>query len=331
MSRRAQNHFKHSLKMAAKSYITDAQLEEERFAVAKCEKELEAATTKLLVIRDFAKPKNLKKHDSDIKTAEANANAEKAKYDIELEKLSTLENQLEKCVIKSTVTGQVVYNNQDRWRGDEYFIRKGNRVRERQVIVKLPDVGKMQVKGKIGEARVDRVKPGMEVAIHVEALRGAELKGVVNTVSAYASDENFFNPNTKEYDAIITVLDPPATLKPGMTSQVSIRVETQSNVLQVPVQCIVERGGKHYAVIREESTKLGLRELLVGSTNDKFIIVKDGLGPDDDVVMNPRVHVARLGLKDVDAPAGSAKPTDDSKAKDQSAPLAADKKTQAAS
>ncbi len=306
MARRAKNYHEHSRKLAARGYITETQLESDRFAVDKHGKELDAATTKLHVIRDYTKPKTLKKHDSDIKTAEATVASEKAKREIEVEKLANLESQLGKCVIKATTTGQVVYE-QNRWRGDEFTIRKGNRVRERQVIVKLPDVGKMQVKAKIGEARVNRVKPGMAAIIRVEALRGTELQGIVQTVNAYASDENWMNPNTKEYDAIVTIENPPAALKPGMSSQVSIRVETQPDVLQVPVQCVVERNGKHYGIVRETSGKLALRELLIGSTNEKFLIVKDGITAIDEVVMNPRAHLARVGLKETDSTSSKPK------------------------
>ncbi|WP_010585638.1 efflux RND transporter periplasmic adaptor subunit [Schlesneria paludicola] len=314
-SRRAKATYEYGRKMRARGFITDSQLEGELFSVKRYDKDRDAATTKLMVLREYTKPKTLIKHESDIKTNEAAEFAEKAKYEIELAKLAKLEEQLEKCVIKATTTGQVVYNNQDRWRGDEYFVRKGNRVRERQVLVKLPDIGQMQVKAKIGEARVDRVKPGMEAIIRVEAMRGSELKGIVKTVSAYASDEMWYNPNTKEYDAIITITDPPATLKPGMTSQVAIRVETQQDVLQVPVQSVVERTGKHYSIVREQDGKLSLRELSIGSSNEKFIIVKEGLGRDDEVVMNPRPHLARVGLKDVEVDPNGAKPADDAKGK----------------
>ena len=153
----------------------------------------------------------------------------------------------------------------------------------------------------------------MSAVIQVEALRGTEIKGTVTTVNAYPSDEMWFNPNIKEFDATITLEHPPATLKPGMSSKVAIRVETQADVMQVPIQAVVQRGDKHYGVIREPSGKLALRELLVGSTNDKFIVIKDGLSATDDVVMNPRVHLAAVGLKDQDAsrkkePAGAEIP-----------------------
>lgn len=319
-SRRAENFYTHSQKLAARGYITDSQLQSDKFSVQKFAKDLEAAQTKLLVLREYTRPKTLKKHDSDIKTAEATVVAERSKHEIELEKLANLEAQLERCVIKAPVAGQVVYNNQNRWRDDEFTIRKGNRVRERQVIIKLPDQGKMQVKAKIGEARVNRVKPGMTAVIRIEALRGVELTGKVQTVSAYASDENWFNPNTKEYDAIITVDNPPPVLKPGMSSQVSIRVETQSEALQVPIQSVVERSGKHYTILRTAAGQLQLRELLIGSINDKFIVVKDGLAATDEVLMNPRAHLARVGLPESEPSSPTASPDGNAAAPASSAP-----------
>ena len=310
-SRRAANFLKHSQKLASRGYITDVQLESDRFSVEKFSKDLAGAKTKLNVIRMYTKPKTLRKHDSDIKTAEASAFAEKSKLEIEREKLKNLESQLGKCVIKAPSAGQVVFANQNRWRGDEFLVRKGNRVRERQVIVMLPDSSKMQVKTKVGEARVDRVKPGMSAVVQIEALRGTELKGTVKTVNAYASDQNWINPNVKEFDAIVTLTDPPAMLKPGMSSKVSIRVETQQDVMQVPVQTVVERGEKHYCVIREATGKLALRDVQIGSTNDKFIIIKAGLSATDEVVMNPRAHLAAVGLKEEDASKKKDKPATD--------------------
>jgi HlyD family secretion protein len=307
--RRAENFYTHSCKLAVRGYITDTQLESDKFAVSKYKKDLDAAETKLMVLRTYTKPKTLKKHDSDINTAKASVAAEEAKLAIETEKLDNLKSQLEKCVIKAPSAGQVVFNNVDRWRQDEFFIRKGGLVRERQVIVKLPDVTKMQVKAKVGEARVDRVKPGMSTVVLTEALRDMELKGTVSTVSAYASGENWFNPNVKEYDAVIVVANPPATLKPGMSAQVKIRVETIPEAVQVPVQTVIERDDKHYCIVRDSHGKLAAREVLIGSTNDKFIVVKDGVTATDDIVMNPRAHVAQVGLKEVDdAPAAKPKP-----------------------
>jgi HlyD family secretion protein len=294
--RRAEDFYEHSRTLAKKSYITDVQLEGDRFSVDKHKKDLDAAETKLMVIREYTKPKTLKKHDSDIRTAEAAVEAEKSKLAIEEEKLQKLEKQVENCMIKAPSAGQIVYANQNLWPQHPYYIRKGGLVNERQVIVKLPDTSKMQVRAKISEARVNRVKPEMTVSITTEALKEHKLYGKVSTISAYAASNDWLSGNTKEYDAIVLINDPPITLRPGMSAKVKILIESQPDVLQVPVQAIVERDQKHYCIVKSPDGQLARRELVVGSTNEKHIIATSGLSERDEIVMNPKPHLAKVDL-----------------------------------
>jgi RND family efflux transporter MFP subunit len=301
---RAKNTLKFSEKMAARGYINQLKLEADRFAVQKNRKELEVAQVKLDVLREYTKAKTLKKHESDINTSAAKVQSERAKHEIESDKLTQIESQLAKCEIHAPIAGQVVYPELERWRGNgESAIRPGTRVREQQVIIRLPDPKKMQVKAKISEARVDRVKPGMTVDIQLDALQGLKLHGVVKTVNPYPSNDNWFMSNIKEYASFIEILDAPPALRPGMSAHVAIRVETIEQALQVPVQAVVERGGKFYCLLRDAASKLSAREVLIGSTNDKFLVIRDGLAEGQEVVLNPRAHLDEVGLPAVDVEA----------------------------
>ena len=46
--------------------------------------------------------------------------------------------------------------------------------------------------------------------------------------------------------------------------------------------------------------KLAAREVLIGSTNDKFLVIREGLSEGQEVVMNPRAHLEEVGLPAVD-------------------------------
>ncbi len=210
----AENTLKFSKKMASRGYISQLKLDADRFGVQKYFKELEVAQVKLEVLRTYTKAKTLKKHESDINISKAKVAAESAKHEIEADKLAQIESQLEKCVIKAPIDGQVVYPEMERWRGNsDGAIRAGTRVREQQVIIRLPDPKKMQVKAKISEAKIDRVKPGMKVDIQLDALQGLLLHGVVNKVNPYPSSDNWFMSNVKEYAAFIEILDAPDALR----------------------------------------------------------------------------------------------------------------------
>ncbi|HJT32045.1 MAG TPA: HlyD family efflux transporter periplasmic adaptor subunit [Pirellulales bacterium] len=298
--RRAKNVLKYSKRMAARGYIDRFKLEADQFGVAKYEKELRVAQVKLDVLRNYTKIKTVKELESKIKISEAKVKSEGAKHQIELDKLAQIESQLEKCTIKAPIAGQVVYAEIQRWRsnGDD-AIRAGTRVREQQVIIRLPDPKKMQVKARISEARVDRVKAGMKVKIELDALPGLELHGQVKKVNPYPSDDNWFSSNVKEYATFIEILDPPNALRPGMSAHVAIRVETQPAALQVPVQAVVQREGKFYCLVRERA-KLAAREVLIGASNEKFLVIRDGLTEGQEVAMNPRAHLDEVGLPAID-------------------------------
>ena len=78
----------------------------------------------------------------------------------------------------------------------------------------------------------------MPVSIEIEGLPGANLQGKVTKVNEYPAPDNWFNSNVKEYATTIEVFNPPAGLRPGMTAQVAIRVETIDDVRAADCQLV---------------------------------------------------------------------------------------------
>ncbi len=179
--------------------------------------------------------------------------------------------------------------------GAEYQIKQGTVVHEQRVVIRLPDPKQMQVVAKVAESRIEQIKPGMPAKIEIEGLPGVELSGKVTRVNEYPAPDNWFNSGVKEYATTVEVFDPPKGLRPGMTARVSIRVETISDALQVPIQAVLERGGKYYCVQRS-GEKLAPRQVLVGSTNEKFLVIRQGLKVGDEVLLNPRSHISDESL-----------------------------------
>jgi len=160
---------------------------------------------------------------------------------------------------------------------------------------------------KVAESRIDLIKKDMPASFEIEGLPGVKLEGKVIKVNEYPVPDNWFNANVKEYATTIQVNDPPAGLRPGMTAKVAIRVETLPDVLQVPIQAVVQRGGKHYCLLARPGVAIEPREVLIGSTNEKFLVIRDGLSRDDLVLMNPRVHMNRLHFPEAEEAAGDEK------------------------
>lgn len=294
--RRAQDFARHSEKLAAKGYVTSLQLEADRFSIEKERITLETAKTKLNVLRNFTRAKMLSQLEADIKTAEANLRSQESTHALDLEKLELVQAQIVKCEIRAPADGQVVYaNSNERRGGTEVVIEEGAMVRERQVIIRLPDPKKMQVKARINESRIDRVREGMQTTVRLDAFPEVEMQGTVTKVDAYPLAGSWFMSNVKEYGTYINIHDPPPGMRPGMTAEVRIKVEQLADELQVPVQAIVEHGAEHYCLLPNASG-LEVRKITIGSTNEKFVVIKDGLKPKELVVVNPRTYLDQVKL-----------------------------------
>lgn len=297
--RRAEEYLHYSERLAAKGYVTNIQLDADRFAVLKAKKDFAVAETKLNILTNFTKEKTLKRLESDVQAAEAKLRATKDSHQIELDRLKNVEEQIAKCRITAPVNGQVVYAN-DSGRSSDVLIEEGRMVRERQTIIRLPDHEKMQVVAKVNESHVDLIEPGQTVAIRVDALPGVELTGVVRKVAEYPLPTSSYTAHVKNYATEIEIHDPPKDLRPGMTAEVAVLVEHREQALQVPVQSVVERAGHFFCIVQAADEDLAAREVEIGATNDKFVVIESGLAADDQVCVSPQPYLTDMDLPEAD-------------------------------
>ncbi|HEX5105149.1 MAG TPA: efflux RND transporter periplasmic adaptor subunit, partial [Pirellulaceae bacterium] len=286
-------------RLAARNIITALQLEGAQFNVDKARNDVDAAQNKLNALRKYTQAKMLKQFDSDIATADAKVKAEESSYQLELDKLKEIEDQITKCVISAPNAGQVVYcNRYNSGRSGstaEFVVEAGSTVREQQPIIRLPRSNEMKVKATVNEARVTLVRPGLPVSIRVDALKDVSIMGEVEKVNQYAEPGSWSGGNVKKYATFVKINDPPAELRNGMNAEVRIYVERQSDALQVPVQALAEHKGHFFALVKSGG-KYETREVSINSTNDKVAVIKDGLAEKDEVVMNPRGQPAMFHL-----------------------------------
>lgn len=298
--RKAEDYLKFSDRLRKKGFISGIQYEADKFASEKSKKDLEAAKQKLMVLQKYTERKNLGELESNIRSGEAKLAAQKATRDLEKKRLDIIVAQIEKCTVKAPEDGQVVYASSTEssryYSGSsDVLIEEGAMVRERQVIVKLPDTKRMQVKAKVNESKIALVRPGQPVSIRLDAFPEAELTGVVEKVSEYPAQGAYWMANVKEYDTIIRILDSSIALRPGYTAEVRIRVAHQSNALLAPIQALLEQGGQYYCVVRGDSG-WEAREVKVSQTNDKFAVIDSGLDDGDSIVLAAASLRDRLGL-----------------------------------
>ncbi len=298
--RRAKEYLSYSQRLAARGYVTSQQLEGDQFAVEKAKTELSVAKTKLKVLQEYTKRKTLKSLQSDIKSAEADWKSKESSYELELAELADEQEQVEKCTIRAPSAGQVVYaNRQSSRRESEFLVEQGAAVRENQELIRLPDPTKMQVKAKVNESQVTSITAGMPASIRLDAFGDSLLEGEVIKVNEYPEAAGWYSSQVKEYATYIKILNPPPGLRPGLTAEVTIHVQRTENAIMLPVQTVYEHGRDLYSFKQAGENEWQACKLTVGSTNEKFVYVKDGIEENDVVAMNPRSLLDRVELPEI--------------------------------
>lgn len=96
-----------------------------------------------------------------------------------------------------------------------------------------------------------------------------------------------------------------------MNAEVAFQIEHQDEALLVPVQAVIEREGRHYCMLpgEDRDNAVSVREVAIGSTNEKFVKVEQGLSEGETVIVNPETFVDELDLEQaVTLPVADAAP-----------------------
>jgi RND family efflux transporter MFP subunit len=225
--------------------------------------------------------------------AKAKADLDSARVVAELEKgqLERFKKQLDLAIIKAPEDGILVYS-QTRYWDPASRVQVGGMVMYQMPIFQLPELDHMQVKVRIHESKVKKIKEGQAVEVRVESYHNRVLHGTVKKVATLSdSADSWRRGGVKDYETIVTIDDLPedAALKPGMTAEVAIKVNHLSDVLLAPVQAVTEIDGQHYVYVAGPGG-VERREVQVGESNEKFIEIASGVEGGEPVCLDARAR-----------------------------------------
>jgi HlyD family secretion protein len=220
----------------------------------------------------------------------AEAKARKDAVDLLLERqemrLAKYTGQLKKCKIYAPADGIVAYATSRSWYSSYTRIREGAFVRQRQHILTLPALHRMQVKTAVHESVRSQIEVGMPATIRVDALPGRVYKGSVQYLSVMPDPGGILDSDVKVYDALVTIDEDVQRLKPGMTAVVEIHVAQVKDVLCVPVEAVVQIDGDNWCYVEAEGG-VERRVVALGRTNEELVEVREGLVEGERVVLDP--------------------------------------------
>ncbi|UCG31796.1 MAG: efflux RND transporter periplasmic adaptor subunit [Phycisphaerales bacterium] len=318
--RRATEKLADSEKLAAKNFISQLDLDDDKFRAYEAQISLQKAELALEILQKYTHEVDRARVESDWeeakkelerirKSADANEAKKKAnkegkqtELDYIQQEIKKYEGQLANCKIYAPSAGFVVYYNEDHRWGGETQIREGVEVHERQSILTIPDPAVMTAILRIHEAKVDKVQVGQKALVEVEGVPGETFTGQITKIARLADSRNrWLNQDLKEYETEVTLDPAEVELKPGATARVQIMVDHLEDVLAVPVQSIYSKAGQSFVFLDKGDDYGEPVPVRLGASNAEYVEVREGLKSGTAVLLAISEEMKRL-IPDVAPP-----------------------------
>ena len=162
-------------------------------------------------------------------------------------------------------------------------------------ILTVGDLSTMEVEVLVDETDIDSIVLGQAAEIRVDALEGQKLKGQVTEIGSSAIPRGGTSGNptasstntgnqAKDFKVVVTLVDPPKTLRPGLNATADIQTAEKKNVLAIPIQAVVVRQvdpqGKviDTSAVQASDAEPGAQATPRGKAEEKegVFVVKDG-------------------------------------------------------
>ncbi len=181
----------------------------------------------------------------ELEAARTQRNSDKARVDSGREEitragalLAAAKDNLRKTRFESPIDGTITQLNIER--GEIVVI--GTMNNPGTVILSVADLARMKVEADVDETDVASVRLGQAATVKVDALPDTTLKGhVVEIANSPKVSQLGTQEQQTNFEVDVMLDKPPASLRPGMTSDVEIQTGTRKGVLHVPIQAVVVR------------------------------------------------------------------------------------------
>jgi HlyD family secretion protein len=157
--------------------------------------------------------------------------------------------------------------------------QQGDTTRAGMAVAQIPDLKNWEVAANVGELDRGHLSVGQAVSIRVVALAGKEFPGKVKSIGGTTGA-----PWDRHFECRITLDHAAPELRPGMTSNMVITVDTLDNVLWIPSQALFESDGRTFVYARGSSGFLPRDVKLVQRSESQAVIT--GINEGDLIAMS---------------------------------------------
>jgi RND family efflux transporter MFP subunit len=302
-----------------KGFVMAAKVKESELAVTTAQNDLEKAKTALNVLIKYANPMNLASKKSAVTQAEqalsrtkkenlsnlaqkvADFNAKQQALALQKRRLEHYQEQLSFCTIKAPADGIVVYGTSGQ-RNVQNPIQEGASVRERQLLVRLPDTSSMKAVVSVNESQVPKLKVGQRATVKVVGVAHPIAATLTYISPLVDNSQRWLNPDLREYPVDLTLDETPPGLKPGISADpAEILINHYDHVLAVPLTAIYTTGRDTYVFVRQAEGPAKPTQVKLGVSTETYVQVTGGISAGEQVQLleagQGRLLSERAGIK----------------------------------
>lgn len=243
-------------------------------------------------VQDQQSALDLALHSLAAAKADARAHMEDARIGVAeaQRKLDEVNKKIVQCTVNAPAAGLAVVETNDRNWPERRPYRLGDTLPSGAAPVKIYDFRKMQVRCQIGEMDISRVRRGQNAFVSSSSQAGRRYRAKVAMVEELAQEANVWQggtPGKKVFGALITLAETnPAHLRPGMTVDLEIVLDTVRKATMVPIRAVLTEG-RQSVVYRAHGESFERVPVTTAKRNDLLIEVRGRLRVGDRVALEP--------------------------------------------
>jgi multidrug efflux pump subunit AcrA (membrane-fusion protein) len=166
------------------------------------------------------------------------------------------------------------------------FFQVGDTARPGMAIAQIPDLKNWEVVANIGELDRGHLRPGQKVAIAIIAVPDRQFSGAVKGMGGMTGPIW-----DRRFECKISLENPVATLRPGMSATVTVTTDQLRQVLSLPAQALFESDGRTFVYVRSGDTFVPKDVELVQRNETRAVV--DGLKEGEMVALANPLEISK--------------------------------------